>query len=1385
MKKKILFLLLITVMAVTNIYSQQSLGHWVLVDEATITPLNQNVKNYTFYNGNIDNNNIDITDIDINTLQIFDNDKIRISDGVYDKNDNLIFYLINNKVFDVSNNEVGQLSYGNSYANTMGPELRIMQKPGTTNVYQVYYTYYVDNGQQEVDKGSFAYVDITNNNGTITIGNSEVITSSPDWNVGFALDFTVIDDWYVYYTTSSNGVYRQSILPDGTVDPNSVQEIINEDEPIIGNYHKFAAYNFELKRDEDENVVFAWVTNKDIGKGELYICKLQGSDITNKQIVKHQVSTNRINGIEFSTIEDEENVIYLSIENEGLKKLADYMSQNPTITTVSNGTSFANTYVQEGPDKSIYAVKDDGSKLGRIEYPSGVFDNSTEDMNYTTYLPGENDIKRFFLPERTGVFNMIDFTVETGYIDCECPSGEITWAQVQNLEGGESPYYFTWYNGSGTVLLEGWGEDGIENLTEGDYTVCIHDSNNPPLEECYDFSIELDPDLYTDWNMIDIYSGTANWSNESKRLKQGIYVHDGADFTIEGSNLQFGPEAKIIVDRGATLTLDNTTLTYLNQCKCLWKGIEVWGKATEEQFEFEDQYQGKLIVENNSQINNAEIAILLAKRDPEIGINYGFTGGIVQATGEQSDNYAKYIQFHNNKTVLKAVKYHNDYQGYEYDNLSFFKRCNIYTDGSFVNNDVPDAQVYLYDVKGINFLACRFTDNYHETPTILGINSLDAGFKVEGICTGQTQPCPWDDIEPSYFFNFAKAVKASSFNSHYTFHIKYTDFDANTTGVYASDVQNLSVLFSHFGITKDYSDEQECEDQAKTASGYGIYMSQCSGFAVEENNFYKYSGAPEGIYTGIYIAETQATDEVYKNYFEGLSYGNYAAGKNWSKLQENGLSYICNENTGNWEDFTVEDVQNQTDGIQDPQGSIEMPAGNTFSENANYNFNNWDYNDWIGYYYYAPSPGTTTVYYPDIINRVTREEVVGIQNQCPSHYGGGGGGSGTDDKGIVLTPDQKQESETVFYDNLNDYNNVKALYDYLKDGGNTNATLSDVENAMPDDMWELRSDLLGKSPHLSMDVLKATADKTDIFPDNVIFEIMAANPDELRKEELIKYLEDKENPLPDYMIDVLEQIVATGSTYKSILISKMSHNNRLMTRAANDIIRSLLNDTIVDNNELRNWLDKIGGKRADEQIIASYMQEGNTMDAMNLANMMPTLYAYEDDELTEHNYYTDMLYLQSTLDNEGRTIFELDSTEISNLVFIAENSNGTAGVQAKGILEFAYGYHYCNCINDDTSGFKSIGSFNYDSFNKAFGPEIEVKPNPANEWTYFNFTLPDTESGGIIKISDVTGKTIETFVVEGYQGQKIWDTRKVKQGVYLYTFTVNGISRSGKIVISK
>lgn len=88
-------------------------------------------------------------------------------------------------------------------------------------------------------------------------------------------------------------------------------------------------------------------------------------------------------------------------------------------------------------------------------------------------------------------------------------------------------------------------------------------------------------------------------------------------------------------------------------------------------------------------------------------------------------------------------------------------------------------------------------------------------------------------------------------------------------------------------------------------------------------------------------------------------------------------------------------------------------------------------------------------------------------------------------------------------------------------------------------------------------MLKETADRDDVFTESVLFEILASNPDELRKSDIISYVENKTHPLPQYMTDILKQM-ASGTTYKTVLLNQManySHDYRLA--AANRYAASL------------------------------------------------------------------------------------------------------------------------------------------------------------------------------------------------------------------------------------
>ncbi len=844
-------------------------------------------------------------------------------------------------------------------------------------------------------------------------------------------------------------------------------------------------------------------------------------------------------------------------------------------------------------------------------------------------------------------------------------------------------------------------------------------------------------------------------------MYQDIVVESGFTLTIT-CKLVMKKNGKIIIKPGGKLIVNDGIITIEDNSH--WQGIQVWGNKNANQLrDANGNYQQGYLELNNATIENALCAVDLWKPG-----DYLKTGGILKATNSTFRNNTRSIHANHYKNI-------NPNNGSE---MAYFGRVNNCV-FEITNAYIPDQTFYkhvdLADIKGFSFNGSDFT----LAPNVTGVSewnqaiaAYSAGFSVQATCASPTQPCSTYDKCKFSGFRYGIYASHEGFSIN-TFTVNRAEFENNIYGVSVLGIKNESILNSDFKV--GYNITAGCP----SVSGYGIYLNNSTGFAIEDNTFTKMPNAPVANYTGIHVINSEGVDDIYKNSFSNLSFGNSAFMKNYDQYANFGLEYLCNTNQGNWADFYVPLDLSMGNGIQSFQGSILTSSGNTFSQTDNrwHFYNGGGYG--ITYYYNGNSP-----YNPDPNNDNyelfnVSKSISNTANQCLSHYGGNGSiGS------ILLNAQDKLLRENQYAYNLVNYNNVKTLHDQLRDGGSTQERLSDIATAQPQDMWALRAELLGVSPHLSEEVLRKVAAKTDVFTESVIFDILAANPDELKKEELLQYLENKENPLPAYMIDILRQ-VAAGETYRTVLEKQMSMYRKEMTRAANDMIRSYLNDTVTDYNALRGWLDNLGGIEADKQIIATYVQEGNYPQASALANMLPSLYNLTSEALTEHERYMTMLYLYLTLQSENRHLDQLTTNEKALLEDYANNSSGSSGVAAKGILATYYNAQFVDCMQSIEPASLKKGTVSTEDMAKVYGMEISVKPNPASDWAAFDYILPDWDVTATLQITDMTGKIIETFTLTGKQGQKLWDTRPIKAGVYLYTMKAGIKSLSSKITIIK
>lgn len=590
-----------------------------------------------------------------------------------------------------------------------------------------------------------------------------------------------------------------------------------------------------------------------------------------------------------------------------------------------------------------------------------------------------------------------------------------------------------------------------------------------------------------------------------------------------------------------------------------------------------------------------------------------------------------------------------------------------------------------------------------------------------------------------------------------------SEFNNLVWGICSYGSTNATIINNKFYVGSENYDD---------LCAFGIEQKTSSGFAIENNYFDLYQRSINTDHYGIHTMNCKSKEEIYNNEFVNLKYANFSSNQNYQLNQNDGLQYICNKNRNNYADIYIQD--NDVSKIQLMQGDNSVPAGNVFSRNANWHIYNGNLNG-SGYviYYYDQSVQDAQ---PTLINnsRTIFPIAVSTSNTCPLHYGG------TVEK-TVLNQQEKFATELEFAMAESNLENVQELYNNLKDGGSTDAKLSEVNSATELDAWSLRSNLLGSSPHLSEEVLKAMSDRTDILSESTIFEILSANPDEIRNEDLMKYLEEKENPLPEYMLQILKQL-AGGTTYKTILESEMARYDNIRKRACDDMIRNYLNEEVIDYTMLRNWLDNLGGLQADYRIIDTYIQENNFSSALALANLLPSTYNFTDEEISSHTDYLFIINLKQTLYNEARNMSLLTASELATLNQISSTNEGRAGEMSSGILTMYGVEREDNCPDPLNMSVKNVEVDDL-LLAKAKGYEVIVTPNPANQWTEFNYKLPSKESSAEIHIFNSNNSLIQTLKANGVEGQVLWNTASIPSGIYTYKFTSLDTELSGKIII--
>jgi hypothetical protein len=640
--------------------------------------------------------------------------------------------------------------------------------------------------------------------------------------------------------------------------------------------------------------------------------------------------------------------------------------------------------------------------------------------------------------------------------------------------------------------------------------------------------------------------------------------------------------------------------------------------------------------------------------------------------------------------------------------------------------------------------------------TLTGINAFNSNLKASG-CSGEILPCPASEVNT--YANLLYGVYAYNSTANIPVKIHNSEFINTLYGIYLSGVEGAEVHSNEFNVLPYIGQEKP----------YGLYMENCFAYHVEDNSFQNLSSLETGN-IGIHIINSGATyNEIYNNKFKDLTTGIMVVGENRNGNQD-GLCIKCNdfeENdfdvyvtketlTPSYPSTNVGIAYSQGDQLAYLGGDLSALAGNLFSIGANYNIRNSTGTQFFHYYYHGINNGFNLVPIP--VNNYQNHPVTGAvyikDDACPS----------TLDDGGVIPPDERSKM-AVAQQNMEI---TQATLSTLVDGGDTEALNTTVETGFPDEGYVINSELEQDSPYLSERVMKTSIEREDMLPNMMIRDMMVNNPHAPKSEQLLLKLQERNVPMPDYMLqEIMEGLLVTGS--KETIELELSKYSKKRQRSFNRLYKHYLTNENAINpmNELIVLLDDENNTEVKYKLAMLYVQQNQptladaTLEQIN-SGMVETV-----GEIELHDDYITLIDVLKSYQTPGLGLEQLSDGDVSILQSLATKDNKPAHfarniLAANNIIEFD---PLVYMPEDENKSISVFDQYENNSDNEPLESRVEVYPNPASD--YFIIDYQSCGSGSHINILTTTGILIKTVSITRNRDQMMIPTKDLDSGIYL------------------
>jgi Secretion system C-terminal sorting domain len=317
---------------------------------------------------------------------------------------------------------------------------------------------------------------------------------------------------------------------------------------------------------------------------------------------------------------------------------------------------------------------------------------------------------------------------------------------------------------------------------------------------------------------------------------------------------------------------------------------------------------------------------------------------------------------------------------------------------------------------------------------------------------------------------------------------------------------------------------------------------------------------------------------------------------------------------------------------------------------------------------------------------------------------------------------------------------------------------------------------MNESPYLSDTVVSTAIVKEDVLPNAMIRDVMVANPNTAKSNKLMDKLDERYEPMPEYM----KAQILYGRSIVSIREESeadLARYRAKKTRAMNEIVSYYRRDTLnpiasadsiilLYQNENQLW--------AKYNLAYEYMGRGDSANAIACLHSIPV--AFDLDAKQADKYQNNVAYFEilTGLISEGRTVSQVDSTDKTQLYSLLGTSSGKINILVRNLLIISDTLLYQEpYLFPDM--LKSAFAYNdyFEKTNTETPKYLSVHPNPAKEYIIVECKTK-LKTSGFIYVANLLGNLVATIKTSDMHNHEVLDTRLWKPGLYVATLKANG-----------